>query len=114
MFNIVELAPPTDASKRLNELITTLLKNIGIRKYMLKQEKSEVYGSTIDILIDGVEVATAVAGPNALDRNWNITEPWAGVGFGVERLAMATRKFNSVARVGRSLVYLNGARLDIE
>jgi len=114
MFNLVEFVPPTDASERLSELLTSILKDVGVRKYEFKRETSEVYGSTVDIYVKGVEVASAVAGPHALDQNWNIVDPWVGAGFGVERLAMAIRRLNSVVRVGRSLAYLNGARLDIE
>lgn len=114
MFNMVELAPQEDVSIRLEKMIYHIMKYIGLPEYKLKRESSEVYGSTIDVIVNGVEVASAAVGPIPKDEKWDITDDWAGVGFGVERLAMVTEGFNSLARVGRSLIYLNGSRLDIE
>ncbi|MBU7008391.1 hypothetical protein [Phosphitispora fastidiosa] len=48
-----------------------------------------------------------------MDNNWEVTEPWVGVGFGLERLVMAKEGFSQIRRAGRSLVYLGGARLNI-
>ena len=62
---------------------------------------------------DGIEVASGATGPHPLDDNWNISEPWAGLGIGLERVAMLVRGYGNVHRVGRSLIYLDGARLNI-
>ena len=52
-------------------------------------------------------------GPHALDRPWRITDAWVGIGFGLERLIMAAEGSESLARLGRSLSYLDGIRLNI-
>jgi phenylalanyl-tRNA synthetase alpha chain len=36
-----------------------------------------------------------------------------GIGFGLERLLMAAQKSNNLSKVGRSLAYLDGIRLNI-
>jgi phenylalanyl-tRNA synthetase alpha chain len=48
-----------------------------------------------------------------LDANWEVFEPWAGVGFGMERLAMVTKKCRNLGHVGRSLNHLNGFSLSV-
>jgi phenylalanyl-tRNA synthetase alpha chain len=52
-------------------------------------------------------------GPHPLDVNWDITEAWAGWGFGLERLALAAEGSCQIRRFGRSLMYLDGARLNV-
>ena len=81
--------------------------------YEKREESSAVYGSTIDIEVDGVEVASGAVGPHPLDAMNGVDMPWAGIGFGIERLAMMARGESNIRRVGRSLAYLNGARLDV-
>ena len=45
--------------------------------------------------------------------NWNIAENWAGLGVGLERLIRLKEGFMNIRRAGRSLIYLDGARLNI-
>jgi phenylalanyl-tRNA synthetase alpha chain len=48
-----------------------------------------------------------------LDRAWQITDAWVGIGFGLERLLMVAEKSQSLGKMGRSLTYLDGIRLNI-
>jgi phenylalanyl-tRNA synthetase alpha chain len=52
-------------------------------------------------------------GPHVLDRAWQITDAWVGIGFGLERLLMVAEKSQSLGKMGRSLAYLDGIRLNI-
>lgn len=113
MLNLVELGPEGSAAGRLEELATLVMAAVGL-PYVLVEQQSDVYGATIDIVVDGLEVASGVAGPNPLDAHWEIVDPWAGWGFGLERLAMALKGSAQIGRFGRSLVYLDGARLNIQ
>jgi len=47
-----------------------------------------------DVGGDGAEVCSAAVGPNPLDGNWGIVEPWVGLGFGLERLIMVARRLH--------------------
>ncbi|MCP8318418.1 MAG: hypothetical protein L6N95_01135 [Candidatus Methylarchaceae archaeon HK01B] len=113
MANIVELAPERDPSVILQEMISTVMKSVGLKDYEIRESACVVYGRTHDILVNGIEVASAVVGPIPMDLNWDITEPWAGVGFGLERLAMLTKGLNRIKPVGRSVTYLDGIFLNI-
>ncbi|MCK8817946.1 pyrrolysine--tRNA(Pyl) ligase large subunit [Natroniella sulfidigena] len=113
MLNLVELGPTTeDLTARLESLIEQIMSLLEL-DYELEEEESTVYNKTIDVLVDGVEVGSAAIGPHTLDRAWNISDPWVGVGFGVERLVMCKEEFNNIKRIGRSLIYQDGARLNI-
>jgi len=114
MLNLVELAPEVNPMERLRELISQTMGGLGVKNYEVKSEKAEVYGSTTDIIVNGVEVASAATGPIDVDRNWSIVDPWVGIGFGLERLTMAVEKCGSITKVGRSLVYVGECRLDIK
>ncbi|MCP8310325.1 MAG: hypothetical protein L6M37_02785 [Candidatus Methylarchaceae archaeon HK02M1] len=113
MANIVELAPERDPSVILQEMISTVMKSVGLKDYEIRESACVVYGRTHDILVNDIEVASAVVGPIPMDLNWDITEPWAGVGFGLERLAMLTKGLNRIKPVGRSVTYLDGIFLNI-
>jgi len=113
MFNLVELAPNKDPEERLLEVIEVLMEAVKVKDYEVTRESSEVYGETLDVKVGGVEVASAAIGPKPMDVHWGIDEPWVGVGFGVERLAMVIKGCYSIARVSRSLTYLDGARIDV-
>ena len=112
MLNLVEMRPDTDATERLREHIVSVMDLIGLR-YELVAAESEVYVSTIDVEVGGVEVASGAVGPHVLDKAHGITDPWAGVGFGLERLLLMKSGDLNIKKVGRSLIYLNGARIDI-
>ncbi len=117
MLNCVELGGVKDGEQmaKLKEMAVSAMAALGIDDYELVGDDSVVYGSeqTLDVLIDGMEVASGAYGPHFLDDQWGIFDPWIGFGFGIERLAMTTKKYRNIKRVGRSLQYLNGARLNI-
>lgn len=120
MLNLVELGsassskePASGASERLTELADLVMGSIGI-DYELRATDSDVYGATLDVEVGGLEVASGVAGPNPLDEKWGISGAWAGWGFGLERLAMAREGSPQIRRFGRSLMYLDGARLNVQ
>lgn len=113
MLNAVELAPHENASERLKEIIDISLKAVGMRDYRLQEVESEVYGETVDVVVKGVEVASGATGPHALDRKWSVIDPWAGVGFGLERLAMVRRPCKILGHVSRSISHLDGSSLSV-
>ena len=116
MLNLAEMGlPEEERHKRISELATAVVEAAGVKDYRLVTETSEIYGDTIDILAgeDQVEVASAAMGPHPLDRAWKITETWVGIGFGLERLLMVAENSKSIAKMGRSLAYLDGVRLNI-
>jgi pyrrolysyl-tRNA synthetase-like protein len=112
MLNLVEMKPDTDATERLKQHIVSVMDLIGL-EYELVTAESEVYVSTIDVEVGGVEVASGAVGPHILDKAHGVTDPWAGVGFGLERLLLMKSGDLNIKKVGRSLIYLNGARIDI-
>ncbi len=113
MLNLVELGLPIAKRKeRLEELASIILQSSDIAKFSFVSHRSEVYGETIDVL-SGFEVASGAMGPHPLDSNWGITDPWIGIGFGLERLLMVRENFQNIQRVGRALIYLDGERLNI-
>jgi len=113
MLNLVELGLPEAARRqRLEELIGLVMKAAGIDRYQLVTKESEVYGETLDVVAE-VELGSAAMGPHRLDGAWGIFDPWVGVGFGLERLAMVRKGFRNIQRVSRSLEYLDGVRLNM-
>ena len=117
MLNLVEMGLPADERKtRIKELGALVLEAAGISEYRFEKITSEIYGDTIDILAgkDQVEVGSAAMGPHPLDRPWKITDTWVGIGFGLERLLMVATDSSNLAKMGRSLTYLDGVRLNIQ
>jgi len=113
MLNLVELGLPEERRReRLMKLAGIVMNAAGIREYQLIPNQCEVYGETVDV-VAGVEVGSGVIGPHILDKQWGIVDPWVGIGFGLERLVMVKKGYRNIQRVGRSLVYLNGVRLNI-
>ena len=53
-------------------------------------------------------------GPHWMDREWRISVPWVGIGFGLERLLMIANRGRSLGRMARSLTYLDGVGLNIQ
>jgi len=113
MLNAVELAPRKSASERLKEIVDLSLGAVGATNYRFQKAESEVYGETVDIVMNDIEVASAVTGPHALDGNWRVIDPWAGVGFGLERLAMVGKPCKNLGHISRSLSHLDGSALNI-
>lgn len=112
MLNVVEMGTGETPGQCLKEIIGLVMNKTGL-EYELVNETSEVYSETVDVEVNGMEVASGATGPHFLDRNWDISDNWAGVGFGLERLVMAKEGYTQIRRAGRSLVYLDGARLNI-
>lgn len=114
MCNVVELSPHLKGKEedRLKQIIESIMSKMGLR-YELIKESSHIYGETLDVVVNEIEVASAVIGPVDIDKNWGIYDPWVGVGFGVERLAMVLTNANSIAKMGASTFYLDGVKLDL-
>jgi len=114
MLNLVELGTPLDERRaRLEALAALVLSAARLRSYEFATVESSVYGDTLDIMASGIEVCSAAMGPHALDDAWGITEPWVGLGFGLERLLMARDGHANIERVGPSLSYFDGVRLNL-
>jgi phenylalanyl-tRNA synthetase alpha chain len=115
MLNLVELGatPEGGQMERLKQLAYDAMKAIGLADYTLEITESEVYGETLDIVAAGIELASGAFGPHPLDARWGIFDTWVGIGFGLERLAMAKAGYQNIKRSGRSLSYLDGARLNL-
>ena len=115
MLNLVELdsCKDGDQMKRLKELAIGAMEAIGFNDYQLEMTNSEVYGETMDIVSGDLELASCAFGPHTLDANWGVFDTWVGIGFGIERIALAMGGYQNIKRVGRSLSYLDGARLNV-
>ncbi len=116
MLNLVEMGlPEENRQERLKELAALVIQTAGLENFNLQTENSTVYGQTIDVIAgkDNIEVGSAAMGPHALDKAWRITDAWVGIGFGLERLLMAKENNQNLAKMGRSLAYLNGIRLNV-
>jgi phenylalanyl-tRNA synthetase alpha chain len=116
MLNLVEVGlPMEERESRLKELAAWVAESAGVTDYRVAGTRSEVYGDAIDILAGErrLEIGSAAMGPHSLDRAWRITDTWVGIGFGLERLVMASANVDSLAKLGRSLSYLDGIRLNI-
>ncbi|MCL4440615.1 MAG: pyrrolysine--tRNA(Pyl) ligase large subunit, partial [Firmicutes bacterium] len=112
MINLVEMGISGSPRERLAEMADLVMSAVGLG-YRLEEENSEVYGDTTDVVVGELEVASGATGPHPLDVNWDISENWAGLGFGLERLVLVKEGFGNIRRAGRSLIYLDGARLNV-
>ena len=114
MLNLVELGTPlAHRDARLRELAVVVLEAAGVSGYEFVLKNSEVYGDELDVVVAGLEVCSTALGPHPLDDAWAITDPWVGLGFGLERLLVARDGLTGIERVGRSLSYLDGVRLQL-
>lgn len=117
MLNCVELAAIKDGDQveELKRLAHKAMESLGVpeEEYQLVVEESTVYGSTVDIEINGMEVASGSYGPHFLDAQWGVFDTWVGIGFGIERLAMALNKSRTIKRFGRSISFIDGQPLNI-
>jgi len=113
MLNLTELGlPEGQRQQRLEELAALVMDTVGIIDYQLELTTSVVYGDTLDV-VKGIELGSSAMGPHPLDDKWGITDPWVGIGFGLERLLMIKEEGQNVQSMGRSLTYLDGVRLNI-
>ena len=116
MLNLVEMGLEEDERQNKIEKLTALVAAAaGIENYNFEIIESAIYGETVDIVSgeNRMEIGSSAMGPHALDHAWQITDAWVGIGFGLERLLMAAENIKSLGRVGRSLGYLDGVRLNI-
>ena len=116
MLNLVEMGLESDVrQKRLEELAALITETAGVDEFVFQSVDSTVYGETIDILAgeNRLEIGSSAMGPHPLDQAWQITDSWVGIGFGLERLLMVAEDIKSMGRLGRSLGYLDGIRLNI-
>jgi phenylalanyl-tRNA synthetase alpha chain len=115
MLNLVELAGVEEGRQmeRLKHLAESAMRALGIDVYELAVEKSEVYGETLDIVVDGLELASGAYGPHFLDSRWGVFDPWVGIGFGLERIAMKVGNYQTIKRIGRSVAHIDGSPLNL-
>jgi pyrrolysyl-tRNA synthetase-like protein len=116
MLNLVEMGVEKDIRQsRLEELTSLVVAAAGIGNYKFQTIDSAVYGDTVDIVAGEkqIEIGSSAMGPHALDQAWQITDAWVGIGFGLERMLMVAENIKSLGRVGKSLGYLDGIRLNI-
>ncbi|MGE5343387.1 MAG: pyrrolysine--tRNA(Pyl) ligase large subunit [Candidatus Omnitrophota bacterium] len=116
MLNLVEMGlPQAECQTRVAQMASWVMNAVGISEYHFETEDSAVYGTTVDVVAgdENLEVGSAAMGPHALDIPWGITDAWAGIGFGLERLMMVKEKTTNISKFGRSLSYLDGIRLNI-
>ena len=115
MLNLVEMAGVEEGQQleRLKYLAKGAMSAIGIDNYELVVEKSEVYGETMDIVVDGLELASGAYGPHFLDSRWGVFETWVGIGFGIERLAMKMGNYQTIKRIGKSIAFIDGSPLNL-
>lgn len=114
MLNLVELGVPEGRQReRLNELVKIVMDTVRIEDYRMVADSCQVYGETVDVLWGDLELSSGAFGPHRLDYRWGIFDPWVGLGLGLERLSMAIEGHRNIRRVGRSISYLNGIRLNI-
>ena len=82
---------------------------VGINNYEIVRESSNVYGETMDIVADGIELASGAYGPlPAMDSKWGIFDVWVGLGLGIERIAMIKGEYQTIKRAGKSISYIDG------
>jgi len=114
MLNLVELGDfEGQQEERLREMAVIAMDAVGITDYRLEKDSCHVYGNTVDVVAGDMELGSGAWGPHKLDEQWGIIDPWVGLGIGLERLAVTIRGHRNIKRVGRSLSYLDGARLNI-
>lgn len=117
MLNCVELAAVADGQQmeELKRLAHSAMEALGVPRdaYELVTEDSTVYGSTVDIEINGLEVASGSFGPHFLDSQWGVFDTWVGIGFGIERLTMALAGSKTIKKFGRSIAFIDGQPLHI-
>lgn len=115
MLNLVELDSVQDGRQmeRLEALAKGAMEAVGIDHYELVKDTSGVYIETLDIVVDGLEIASGAYGPHPLDANWGIFQPWVGFGLGLERAAMIKGEYQTIKRAGKSIAYVGGIPLKL-
>lgn len=114
MLNLVQMGVPEGAQEEiLQTMISLVMRAVRITDFQIEKSSSEVYGETIDVVVGDLELCSGAYGPLPLDHLWGVFTPWVGLGLGLERLAMVVEGHRTIKKVGRSLSYLYGHRLNI-
>jgi len=115
MLNFVDFAGVKEGQQmeKLEYMAREAMRILEIENYELQTESSVVYESTLDIVVEGLEVASGSFGPHTLDGNWGVNDTWVGIGFGIERLAMVKSGYSTIKRVGKSIAFIDGSPLNI-
>lgn len=114
MLNLVEMRIPEEINraKRVKGLTELVLEEANVSTWRMEKAESYIYGETLDIIDGkGIKLASSAIGPLALDANWNISDNWLGIGFGLERLAMSASNMRSLEQTARSTSHLHGINL---
>jgi pyrrolysyl-tRNA synthetase-like protein len=117
MLNLAEMGlREEERDGHMRAFADLVMDTAGIHPYEMRATSSEVYGTTVDILVEGydLELGSGAMGPHPLDEPWGIVDPWVGIGFGLERLLTVKEDRRNIRSVARSLTYLDGVRLNIE
>ena len=116
MLNLVELAAGPDGYQidRLHDLAAGAMAAAGLKGFTIVTRDSGVYGTTVDIEYDGIEIASGAYGPHPLDANWGIFDTWVGIGIGIERLAMVLGGYHTIKPVSKSANYIDGISLKLK
>ena len=112
MLNMVVFGPEEEPMDCLRRMIKEVFDPLAL-EYETVEETAEVYGTTMDVVSGGMEIASGAVGPHVLDENWDVMDPWAGLGIGIERLLSLKEGYSSLKKAGRSLRYLDGVRLHL-
>ncbi len=98
--------------KSLENIIGEFLDHLGI-EYTIEADSCMVYGETLDVMHGELELSSAVVGPIPLDREWGVSKPWIGAGFGLERLLKVKHDYRNIRRASRSELYYNGINTNL-
>ncbi len=98
--------------KNLENIIGEFLDHLGI-EYTIEADSCMVYGETMDVMHGELELSSAVVGPIPLDREWGVSKPWIGAGFGLERLLKVKHDYRNIRRASRSELYYNGINTNL-
>ncbi len=113
MCNAVSFPINNDPKVELNYLIKLLMNAVEISDYKIVESSCYVYGKTLDVIVNGMEVSSCAIGPIDIDANWGIFEPWIGMGIGLERVLMIKNNLKRIKPFGRTLNYLNGISIGV-
>lgn len=112
MLNLVDMGSQGDPKEKLKHYIEVVMEAAELPDYELRMEDSDVYGWEFDVEVGGQEVCSTGIGPHKLDPAHGVDEPWAGAGFGMERLLSIKNGLSGIRKAGASTSYLNGYRIN--
>ncbi len=110
MLNFCQMGNNSN-EKELLSIIKKLFNYLNI-EYEIINDNCKVYGKTIDIINNGLEIGSSVVGPVNIDINWGINKKWIGAGIGLERLIKIKKGYINIKRAEGSENYYNGIYLN--